>query len=151
ELRVLECYDLPADSGRFRLPHFSTLPIQRLELMGDGPPIGSGAAVRRLVAERLGRELARDAVPAFADARARASTPRAWARAWPGDERAELSLGLEGGWDGVSQGGAKSSRWRDGTGVHVRASAQVDRWLAFFHLTLGELHGARSFTDVLVS
>ena len=39
ELRVLECYDIPlADSGRFRLPHFSTLPLQRLELMGSGPP-----------------------------------------------------------------------------------------------------------------
>jgi hypothetical protein len=30
ELRVLECYDLPSDSGRFRLPHFSTQPLQRV-------------------------------------------------------------------------------------------------------------------------
>src|SRR5262249_51766389 len=41
--------------------------------------------------------------------------------------------------------------WRDGTGVHLRAGAQVDRWLAFLHLTLGELRGARRFTDVIVS
>src|SRR5438552_14347280 len=57
ELRVLECYELPPDSGRFRLPHLSTLPLQRLELMGDGPPAGRGSPVRLLVAERLEREL----------------------------------------------------------------------------------------------
>src|SRR5258705_6556315 len=57
ELRVLECSDLPADSGRFRLPHFSSLPLQRLELMGDGPAIARGGLVRTLVAERLEREL----------------------------------------------------------------------------------------------
>src|SRR5467141_2092809 len=78
ELRVLECYDLSPDSGRFLLPHFSSLPLQRLELMGGGTPIGQGSAVRTLVAGRLERELERDAVLAFADARVRHSTPRTW-------------------------------------------------------------------------
>src|SRR5262252_5122382 len=59
ELRVLECYDLPADSGRYRLPHFNTWPLQRLELMGDGPPPLAGNLVRSLVAERIERELQR--------------------------------------------------------------------------------------------
>ena len=151
ELRVLECYDLAADSGRFRLPHFSSLPLQRLELMGDGAPIGGGGLVRTLVAQRLERELQRDAVRAFADARARQSTPRTWQRAWPGDERAELSLALEGGWDGTDEFGMRRARWRDGTGVHVRAGVQVDRWQSLLHLTLGQLRGASRYTDVLVA
>src|ERR1044072_6665614 len=86
ELRVLECYDLPADSGRVRRPLFSRLPLQRMELMGDGAPIGRGSPVRTLVADRIERELQRDAVRAFSDARVRRSTPRAWQREWPGDE-----------------------------------------------------------------
>src|SRR5262249_24517312 len=59
ELRVLECYDLPADSGRYRLPDFNTWPLQRIELMGDGPPPLAGNLVRTLVAERIERELQR--------------------------------------------------------------------------------------------
>lgn len=151
ELRVLECYDLSADSGRFRLPHLNTLPLQRLELMGDGAPIGRGNLVRALVADRLERELQRDAVRAFADARVQRSTPRAWQREWPGEDRAELSFGLEGGWDASDEAGVRRSQWRDGTGVHARASAQVDRWQALLHLTLGQLEGASRYTDVLVS
>ncbi len=151
ELRVLECYDLPADSGRFRLPHLSSLPLQRLELMGDGAPIGRGGLVRTLVAARLERELQRDAVRAFADARVRQSTPRTWQREWPGDERAELSLALEGGWDASDGPGVRRSQWRDGTGVHARAGVQVDRWQALLHLTLGRLRGASRYTDVLVA
>ncbi len=151
ELRVLELYDLPADSGRFRLPHLGALPLRRLELMGAGVPIGHGDPVRTLVAERLERELQRDALAAFADARTLRSTPRTWQREWPGDERAELSLALEGGFDAADEGGAKRSRWRDGSGLHVRAGAQVDRWLAFAHLTAGQLEGANRYTDVLVS
>lgn len=151
ELRVLECYDLPADSGRFRLPHLGTWPLQRLELMGTGAPIGLGNAVRTLVAERIERELQRDAIAAFTDARVRRSTPRTWQRAWPGDERAELSLGLEGGLDASDAGGAKDSRWRDGSGAHFRAAVQSDRLLFFLHLTLGQLRDAARYTDVLVS
>ena len=151
ELRVLECYDLPADSGRFRLPHFGTWPLQRVELMGTGAPIGQGNAVRRLVAERLERELQRDAIASFADARVRRSTPRLWQRIWPGDERAELSVGLEGGLDATDVGGSKDSRWRDGSGVHFRAAVQSERLLFFTHLTLGQLKGAARYTDVLVS
>jgi len=151
ELRVLELYDLPADSGRFRLPHFQSWPLQRLELMGRGAPIGSGPSVRTLVADRLERELQRDAIAAFADARARRSTPRALQREWPGDERLEFSAGLEGGADGTWSGGARDSRWRDGSGLHLRGAVQVDRWLLFSHLTLGHLADARRYTDVLVS
>jgi hypothetical protein len=150
ELRVLECYDLPADSGRYRLPHFNTWPLQRLELMGDGPPPLQGNLVRTLVAERIERELQRDATGAFATYQVRFSTPRAFQRAYPGDDRAELSLGLEGAYDMSRQSGDTDTRWRDGSGIHVRAGAQVDRWLAFAHIALGQLENASSFTDVLV-
>lgn len=151
ELRVLECYDLPADSGRFRLPHFHTWPLQRRELMGIGAPIGAGNAVRTLVAERIERELQRDAIAAFADARVRRSTPRLWQREWPLDERAELSVGLEGGFDASDIEGVKDSRWRDGSGAHFRAAVQSERLLFFLHLGLGQLQDAARYTDVLVS
>ena len=151
ELRVLECYELPADSGRFRLPHLNTWPLQRQELMGSGAPIGQGNLVRRLVAERLERELERDAVAAFADARTRRSTPRLWQRAWSGDERAELSVGVEGGYDASETEGVHDTRWRDGSGVHVRAAVQTERLLFFTHFSLGQLAGASRYTDVLLS
>ncbi len=151
ELRVLELYDLPADSGRFRLPHLSTFPLRRIELMGAGAPIGRGELVRTLVADRMERELERDAIVAFADARVPHSTPRLWDQQWDAGQRIELSVGLEGGWEGSDENGNRESKWRDGTGLHVRGSAQVDRWLAYLHLTAGQLEGASRYTDVLVS
>ena len=150
ELRVLECYDLPADSGRYRLPHFNTWPLQRLELQGDGPPPLQGTLVRTLVAERIERELQRDATGAFATYTVPLSTPRAFQRAYPEGDRAELSLGLEGAYDMSRQSGDSDTHWRDGSGLHVRAGAQVDRWLAYAHIALGQLENASSFTDVLV-
>ena len=151
ELRVLECYDLPADSGRYRLPHFNTWPLQRLELMGDGPPPLQGTLVRTIVAERIERELQRDAMGAFARYQARFSTPRLWQRAYPTDDRAELSVGLEGAYDASRIAGETEKEWRDGSGIHVRAGAQVDRWLAFAHIALGQLENASSYTDVLIA
>ena len=151
ELRVLDCYDLPADSGRFRLPHLSTLPLQRVELMGDGPPIGRGGSARSRVAERIERELQRDAVGAFTDARARRSTPRTLQRVGPDDERVELSIAFEGDWDVTREAGVTHAQARDGTGLHVRTGVQLARWQALLHLALGELHGASRYTDVLVT
>jgi len=151
ELRVLECYDLPADSGRYRLPHFNTWPLQRLELMGDGPPPLEGNLVRTLVAERLERELQRDAMGAFATYHVRLSTPRILQRAWPEDDRLELSLGTEGAYDMSRQSGDTDTHWRDGSGIHLRAGAQIDRWLAFAHIALGQLENAEKFTDALVA
>ncbi len=151
ELRVLELYDLPADSGRFCLPHFNTWPLARVELMGRGAPIGAGTRPRTIVADRLERELERDAVAAFADARARRSTPRTFARRWADDERVEVSVGLEGAATYDEAGVPRTRDWRDGTGLHVRTGVQVDRWLAYAHLTAGQLRGASRYTDVLLS
>lgn len=149
ELRVLELYDLPADSGRFRLPHFNSWPLARFEVMGRGAPVG-GDPVRRRVADRIERELQRDATRAFADTRALRSTPRAWSREWADDERAEISLGLEGATEHDEAWGEDSPRWRDGTGIHVRAGVQVDGWLLYTHLTAGQLRDASLYTDVLL-
>ena len=151
EVRVLELYDLPADSGRFRLPHFGTWPLARIELMGRGAPITAGLGSRRIVADRLERDLERDAIVAFADARARRSTPRAFARRWAEDERVEMSIGFEGAALSEAGSGARRRDWRDGTGLHVRTGVQVDHWLAFAHLAAAELHGAERFTDVLLT
>ena len=151
ELRVLECYDLPADSGRYRLPHFNTWPLQRLELMGDGPPPLEGNLVRTRVAERIERELQRDAAGAFATYRVRLSTPRIFQHAYPDDDRLELSVGTEGAYDMSRQSGDTDTRWRDGSGIHLRAGAQIDRWIAFAHIALGQLENAEQYTDVLLA
>jgi hypothetical protein len=87
----------------------------------------------------------------FAMYQARLSTPRLWQRAWPGDDRAELSVGLEGAYDMAREDGDTETQWRDGSGIHFRAAAQVDRWLAFAHIGLGQLENASSYTDVLLS
>lgn len=150
ELRVLELYDLPSDSGRFRLPHFNTWPLARIEVMGSGDPVTRGDAVRTRVARRLERDLQRDATAAFASERAGRSTPRAWSRQWADDQRLELSVGAEGVLDHDEAFGSDRTRWQDGSGLHFRAGAQSDRWLLFLHLTLGELRDAARFTDVLV-
>jgi hypothetical protein len=151
ELRVLELYSQSADSGRFRLPHFSTWPLRRLELMGDARPAFTGNRVRDLAFERLERELERDATAAFAHERARRSTPRLFQRAGEGDERVELSAGVEGVFDAERSGGDDRSSWRDGSGLHLRGAAQQGGWLAFAHLAAARLRGAERFTDVLVS
>ena len=115
-------------------------------------PVGRGDLVRTLVASRLERELQRDAIRAFADARAGRSTPRLWTSTWPPNGRAEMSVGIEGAYDAAeASAGLGRSRWRDGSGLHVRGGMQVDRWLAFLHLTAGQLEGANRYTDVLVS
>jgi hypothetical protein len=150
ELRVLECMDLPAD-GRWRLPHFNSWPLQRVELMGTGAPPLAGSPVRSLAARRLERELQRDATVAFAHPSSPRSTPRAWAPSPSDDERFEMSIGFEGGYEGRDVGGRRSTGWRDGSGLHVRTGMQVDRWLAFAHLTAGQLRGASRYTDVLLA
>lgn len=151
ELRVLELYDLPADSGRFRLPHLHSWPLARIEIMGTGSSIGSGTRPRTIVADRLERELARDAVAAFADARVRRSTPRAFAHQWSDDERVEVSVGFEGAATYDEAGVPRARDWRDGSGLHVRTGVQVDRWLAYAHLAAAQLRGASQYTDVLLS
>jgi hypothetical protein len=152
ELRVLELYDPPAEGGRFRLPHLGTLPIRRLELMGDVPPSLTGNLVRDLVAQRLEREFQRDATVAFAvGAAGRGSTPRLWQRTGRDGERVELSMGLEGAYDASRSGGRTLTRWRDGSGLHLRGAAQQGGWLAYAHIAAGQLRGADRYTDVLVS
>ena len=150
ELRVLELYHQPADTGRFRLPHFNTWPLRRLELMGDGPAGGSGNLSRDIVTERVEREIQRDATAEFADERARRSTPRVWERR-SADERVELSVGLEGEYAWARLDGVDESGWRDASGLHVRGALQQRGWLAFAHLTAGQLRDADRYTDVLAS
>ena len=108
ELRVLELYDLPPDSGRFRLPHLNTRPLRRLDLMGDGPPFGDEPRAS-VVTERIERCCRRDAIP-FVHAGGPRSTPAIPAR-WPGGERLGLGRGRGGGPRKTLE--RKDSRWRD--------------------------------------
>ncbi|HEV2104263.1 MAG TPA: capsule assembly Wzi family protein [Candidatus Eisenbacteria bacterium] len=152
ELRVLELYDPPAAGGRIALPHRDALPLLRLELMGSGPPPASFAGPRGIALARIERALARDATAGFPAAAVPGATPRLVQRAWRDDERLELSAGLEGEVDAAEAGGRWSDpQWADLSGLHLRLGAQVDHWLAYSHLALGELRGARRFTDALVA
>ena len=146
ELRVLELYE-PA-SSRVRLPHLNARPLQWHELRGDGAgsPLPSGArgiALRRIERARRWNDPAPgDAIPG--------ATPRLFQREWPGDTRLELSTGLEGEREWTRADGSRAGRWEDGSGIHLRGGAQLDRWFAFAHVYMGQLAGVREYSDALV-
>jgi hypothetical protein len=147
ELRVLELYE-PGAPG-VRLPHLNARPLQWSELRGDGaaPPLPAGArtlALRRIERARHWNE------PAPGDA-APGATPRLFQREWPGATRLELSTGLEGRRDWTRSDDVRAERWEDGSGVHLRGGAQLDRWFAYAHVYMGQLAGVREYSDALVN
>lgn len=147
ELRVL---DLFAAHGGLVAPHLNALPLQALELAADSSEAWPASGPRALALTRVRRALQRDGLAA-ATAGVPRSTPRVLQSAWPGEQRFELSAGLEGERDATRANGATDSRWADGSGVHVRTGVQVDRWLVYSHLFFGELRGVRAFSDALVA
>lgn len=149
ELRVLDLYAPGAAGGRVALPHLHTRPLARLELFGEGAPAPRSGA-RAIALARLERALARDASAAWRDAGAFRSTPRLAERGDDATGRAELSFGIEGGWDATGgDGPSTDGRFDDGTGVHMRASLGVDRWLAHVHGFAGHFEGGQRFADPL--
>jgi hypothetical protein len=150
ELRVLDLYAPSPAAGRFALPHLDARPLRLAEIMGAGAFAGVRGA-RGIALARLERALQRDATAAFASDAAPRSTPRLLQRAWPGEQRIEISAGLEG--ENLWSDAASEDRSRlvDGSGLQLRGTLQVDRWTAYSHVFLGQLHGVTAFSDALVA
>lgn len=146
EIRLLDLVAADSAAGGGRLPRLHMRPLQRFELVADR----SGAAgPRSIAARRIARELARDeSFPA--GGAPRGSTPRLIQHTWPDAARFEMSAGLEAGGDAV-HGDGTSGRWQDGSGAHLRAAVQVDRWVVASHLFAAQFEGGRSFADPLVA
>jgi hypothetical protein len=146
ELRLLEVLG-PGPRERILRPHLGLRPLQRFELQGRGFPPESGDAARDISRVRLERALGRDAAPWFAPDSGWRSTPRLFEATAPGDQRFELSAGAEGG----VLADTGRTRFRSGSGVHARMAVQLDQWLLFSHLLLGQVDRARSFADPIVA
>lgn len=149
ELRILDLYSTP--NGRLLRPHLGSRPLQLAELQGADASGANAHGARAIAARRLERALQRDAATTFTDEAAPHSTPRLLQCSWPGDERLELSAGLEATRLYTRADGTTDSRWQNGSGLHTRISAQSGPWLAYLHLFFGELAGVRAFSDVLVA
>lgn len=150
ELRVLDLYAPSPAAGRLALPSLHSRPLRLFELMGAGAYVAPHGA-RGIALARLERALQRDATPAFASDAAPRSTPRLLQLAYPGEQRAELSVGLEGEAAWTDAEGEDRSRLADGSGAHVRATFQVDRWIGHAHAWLGQLRDVTAFSDALVA
>jgi hypothetical protein len=146
ELRVLDLYASAAFGDRLRLPHLGTLPLQRIQLQGAGPPPPVLDPVRRIAIARLERVLGRDPLPGRAADPRHAPTPRLLTYAATDRERIELSAGLEGA--GATLG--RRSRFETGSGFHLRSALGLDRWLVYAHFYAGHVDGARRFADPIV-
>lgn len=150
ELRVLDLYEPSPALGRLATPHLHGRPLRLADLMLAGPPrLGRGA--RGIAVARLERALARDAHEGFRSAGLPGGTPRLWQRAWANDQRFEVSAGLEARGTWTDAAGEDRTRLADGSGAHVRATAQADRWLAHTHLWVGQLRDVTAFSDALIA
>ncbi|HTR97987.1 MAG TPA: capsule assembly Wzi family protein [Candidatus Acidoferrales bacterium] len=150
ELRILDLDAGGADSSGLALPHLDAWPLEVRGLLGVRGRAGGLDGWRGLAARRVRRELERDADGALSG-EGPTSTPRLLQRAWPGDQRLEVSAGFEGERDVDDSPGGVGRDWLDGSGLHVRAGVQVDHWFLYSHLFAGELHGVRAFSDPLVA
>lgn len=150
ELRVLDLYAPSPAAGRLLLPSLNSRPLRRLELMGAGAPVPMGGS-RGIAIVRLERALRRDATTAFASDAPPRPTPRLVQRQWPGEQRLEFSAGLIGEAAWTDADSEDRSRLADGSGLHLLATAQVDRWLAHAHVWLGQLRDVTAFSDALVA
>lgn len=150
ELRVLDLYAPSPAGGRLTLPSLHSRPLRLFELMAAGPPAPARGA-RGIATARLERALQRDATAAFASDAVPRSTPRALQLAYPGEQRVELSAALEGEAAWTDAAGEDRSTLADGSGAHLRATFQVDRWIGHSHVWLGQLRDVTSFSDALVA
>ena len=146
ELRILDLTDAGLDVGRILLPHLHTRPLQWRELQGTAPPDDSLGVARAISLARLERALARHALPGFAAHPSQRSTPFLW-RSTVADESFELSAGIEG----RGETDRFDSRFTSGSGAQARIAAAFDHWLVYSHLLLGQVDGARTFADPVVS
>ncbi len=147
ELRVLDLLSARPLGGRLLLPHLGLRPLQRFEIQGRERAPETLDVARRISVTRLERALQRDAAAWFAPDPRWRSTPRVLEAGGPGGQRLQLSLGAEG--SALADTG--DLRFPTGAGVHARVGVQVDRWLFFSHLLVGQVDRARTFADPIVT
>jgi len=147
ELRLLDVAGPEPGGARLLRPHTGLRPLQRFELQGLGAPPDSPDVVHGVSYARLERALGRDATSWFGTHPRWRSTPRLFEATGAGDQRIELSAGLEGG--AVADTG--TARFESGSGLHARLGAQVGQWLFFSHLLVGRVDRARAFADPIVA
>ena len=146
ELRILDLFPDSATAGRVRIPHLFTRPLELRELEGAAaPPSSPWPVVARSLA-RLERVLGRDVREGFEPDSTHPATPRLLARG-PLDQRLEISAGIEGS----AEVDRDTARVLSGSGLHVRATFAVDRWVLHSHLVVGRFDRARSFADPVVA
>jgi capsule assembly protein Wzi len=145
ELRTLDLLDPGPLGSRILLPRLHTRPLQRFEFQGEGAP-PAVPAIYGISLTRLERAFQRDAVAGFAPRPGLASTPRLIAADGGDGARLEVSAGLEGG-GSVDE---HEARYADGSGMRLRMSAGVERWLAFTNLLVGYVDQARTFADPIL-
>lgn len=150
ELRVLELHAPPDGEARLSLPGLHSRPLRLFELVGPAP-VARRPGARGIALARLARALHRDIPGAFEGPAPRGATPRLVQLAWPGEQRLEVSAGLEGEalWTDAASGDRSSLA--DGSGLHVRGTFQVDRWIGHAHLWAGQLRDVTAFSDALIA
>jgi hypothetical protein len=149
ELRVLETLAFHPGAGLWsrtqELTPLGTRPLLRRRALAPSATEPDALdPVRRISAVRLRRGLERDVV--VGPDRSGWSTPRLYQRRAE-DAAFEVSAGLEGRGE-VAQD--RDPRFASGSGLHVRATAEVEGWTAHSHLLVGRVEGARRFADPIV-
>ncbi|MFI5371513.1 MAG: capsule assembly Wzi family protein [Candidatus Eisenbacteria bacterium] len=151
ELRVLDALGPGADSA-YALPHLGTRPLQMMEIATRAPGRATAdpehtTRTRRIAEQRVARLLWFDGPDATRAGAPAGATPRLLQLAWPDGERLEVSAGIEAT-GRVAQDSL--ARWGSGSGLHVRAGAVTDHWLAYLHFLAGYVDSARTFADPIV-
>jgi Capsule assembly protein Wzi len=151
ELRTLDALG-PGPDSAYALPHLGIRPLQMMELASripgrpGGEPEGITAA-RALSEARLARLLWFDGPNPDRAGAPPGATPRLIQLAYPENDRFEFSAGFEG-----AGRVARDSlpRWLGGSGLHLKAAAAMDHWVAYVHLIAGYVDSARTFSDPIV-
>lgn len=141
ELRVLDLLGPP--SAGLRLRHLHTRPLSIDELLETLPDSMSADIVRQYSETRALRQLGRE----WPERAWPGSTPRLVQLAPAAESRFEISAGVEAA--GVAD--EHDSHYVSGSGAHVRTALQVERWLAYSHVTFGEFEGSRAYADPIVA
>ena len=137
EMRVLDVLGA-GDS----LPHLGMRPLQVAELPGLAEPAAGALGITRM---RLRRAFARDrAVPDTAPG----ATPRLLQLSYPGEQRLEVSLALEG--SGATVRG-RAPDFTSPSGARMRLGVQIERWDLHADVTAGHLARGLEFAQSLLA
>lgn len=150
ELRWLDVLGGPSyATDSLRLRHLNMRPLQHREIDERGVWLRPAEmeSERRISITRLRRALVRDAASMSGLVQGKDTWPRVFTRLDGDDQRAEMSLGLEGRGEVLGD----SSRFVTGSGLHGRFGLETGGWFGFAHVYAGHLEGGRVFADPIAS